>query len=372
MYTTMEEVVANKLAERMVKGSISGQKAVSRLIEEGKIAHDFLAPLGVELTRAGSSPVMTFEGNGSVKMLLPNGSYDLHKNAVGQLGEKLNIPAKYLNGLATGTEHWQRKLAAHVMNVHSNYTERSRVLVRSVGGQVRGVLSDSYNRLNSQDIITSFLQEAQRQGGMLADGFMDDTRIYIDVLMPQPIAVNLPKNGTQYIAFGARMSTSDYGDGSVQIRTYFMNGICLNGLVRESLMRQVHTGGKLPDDLQLSEQTYRLATRALCSTIKDVTGQLFSRSNLNAKIGEIERAGNVDVDLSKELTNLQKNGNLLKSEASGITELFMRNKEEDGVTGESTLWKLVQGITAQARELEPRRSRELHELAGSLLDRVNE
>ena len=43
---------------------------------------------------------------------------------------------------------------------------------------------------------------------------------------------------------------------------------------------------------------------------------------------------------------------------------------EDGVQGGSTLWKLTQAITAHARELTPERSRELHEISGSLLNRV--
>lgn len=41
-----------------------------------------------------------------------------------------------------------------------------------------------------------------------------------------------------------------------------------------------------------------------------------------------------------------------------------------GVQGGSTLWKLTQAITAHARELTPERSRELHEISGSLLNRV--
>lgn len=48
----------------------------------------------------------------------------------------------------------------------------------------------------------------------------------------------------------------------------------------------------------------------------------------------------------------------------------MRNDPDDGVQGGATLWKLTQAITAHARELEPRRSRELHEISGALLNRV--
>ena len=63
-------------------------------------------------------------------------------------------------------------------------------------------------------------------------------------------------------------------------------------------------------------------------------------------------------------------GKLSKDEAKGVEKILMANKPDDGVTGESTLWKLVQGITAHSRELEPRRQRYLQEIAGNLMDRV--
>ena len=57
-------------------------------------------------------------------------------------------------------------------------------------------------------------------------------------------------------------------------------------------------------------------------------------------------------------------------EGKGVEKLLMANRPDDGITGESTLWKLVQGITAHSRELEPRRSRDLQEIAGDLMNRV--
>jgi hypothetical protein len=50
----------------------------------------------------------------------------------------------------------------------------------------------------------------------------------------------------------------------------------------------------------------------------------------------------------------------------------MRNNPEDGVQGESTLWKLTQGITSYAnREDVPERRRmELQEIAGDLFSKI--
>ena len=48
----------------------------------------------------------------------------------------------------------------------------------------------------------------------------------------------------------------------------------------------------------------------------------------------------------------------------------LRERSKPGFTGESTIWKLVHGITAHSRELEPRIQRDLQEIAGDLMNRV--
>jgi hypothetical protein len=132
------------------------------------------------------------------------------------------------------------KLAAEILNEHSGWTERSRVLVRTVGEQVRGVLSDSYRRLNSVEILTAFVQEAAKQGAVISDAYMNDTKVWAETILPQPLVIPTAKNGDVIIFAGARFSTSDYGDGAVDMRAFLLNGACLNGMVRESVMKQVH------------------------------------------------------------------------------------------------------------------------------------
>lgn len=146
-------------------------------------------------------------------MNMQSGQYTLHDNAIGQLADKMGIPSRYLRQLASGDE-WQRQLAATVLNEHSGWTQRTRVLIRTVGQQVRGVLSDSYRRLNSVEILTAFVQEASQQGAVIADAYMSDTKVWAETILPQPIVVPTVKNGEgivqqgQYHAKGHRDSRS--------------------------------------------------------------------------------------------------------------------------------------------------------------------
>lgn len=366
----LNEVVMNKV-QRMIEGKAIGvQATLERLVNEGRLAQDFIAPLGVNLKRNDHSPVITFNGEGDQLMLnMPEGEFSLHNNAVGQLADRMGVPQRYLKQLAAG-EPWQRSLAAQILNQHSDWTQRNRVLIRAVGMQVRGVLSDSYRRLNSVQILTAFVEAAAGQGAVVSDAYMNDTKVWAETILPEPIVIPTAKNGDVVIFAGARFSTSDYGDGAVDMRAFMLNGACLNGMVRESVMKQVHLGSRLPDNLQLSQRTYELDTRTTVSAVRDLTNGLFSADNIREKAYEIQGASEMEVDLEKEIKKLTKDGGLLKAEGQEVEKLLMKNDPEDGVQGASTLWKLTQAITAHARTLTPERSRELHEISGHLLNRV--
>ena len=67
------------------------------------------------------------------------------------------------------------------------------------------------------------------------------------------------------------------------MRSFLLNGACLNGMVRESVMRQIHLGGRLPDTLALSQRTYELDTKTTVSAVKDLTKGLYSKDTIMQK-----------------------------------------------------------------------------------------
>ena len=302
----LNQVVINKV-RRMIEGRQGDvMDTINRLLSEGRIAQDFIAPIGVS-QRSKERPVISFKAEGRVQMAMPEGNFNLHGNAISQISEKMGIPAKYLRELSAG-DVWQKQLCATILNEHSGWTERTRVLIRAVGMEVRGVLSDSYRRLNSVDILTAFIREAGGQGAVVSDAYMNDTKVWCETILPTPIEIPTRKNGTVIIFAGARFSTSDYGNGSVDMRSFLLNGACLNGMVRESVMRQVHLGGRLPDSLSLSQKTYELDTQTTVSAVSDLTKGLYSKDTIMQKAIEIQGASEIDVDFDKELKNLVQKG----------------------------------------------------------------
>ena len=121
----LNQIVINKV-QKMIEGKQQGVMAtITRLLEEGKIAQDFIAPIGVNLRNEDRHPVITFQAEEQVQMNMPEGNFNLHGNAISQISEKMGIPAKYLRELSAG-DAWQKQLCATILNEHSGWTGRTR------------------------------------------------------------------------------------------------------------------------------------------------------------------------------------------------------------------------------------------------------
>lgn len=78
----LNNIIRERIANRIQTGGMNAQQAVQRLIEEGKVANDYIAYLGANNTRKSE---VLFDANDVVEMQLGgNGVYSIHDNAVGQ------------------------------------------------------------------------------------------------------------------------------------------------------------------------------------------------------------------------------------------------------------------------------------------------
>lgn len=134
----LNEVVNNKVHHMINTREKNIEATISRLINEGNLQQDYIAPIGVNLRAKEIKPTITFTANENVIMRMPEGEFILHDNAVNQIAEKMNIPPSYLRNLAAG-DKWKKELCSIILNEHSGWTQRSRVLIRAVGSEVRAV-----------------------------------------------------------------------------------------------------------------------------------------------------------------------------------------------------------------------------------------
>ena len=372
-----QEILQQKLHTRIEKGLIESAPFIERIEKEGRMLNDFILPLG------GSSHVHFFnEGIPNtdstkfrVGLTTKEGKlrYDMHPHAVVQSAEKLGVNTSYIKNLVNSKELWKMELAAHNLNEHAVKGDRQRVLVREVGGEIRGVLTDMYRRLNSPLIFESFLKAATAAGAKVYSAFADATKSWIEVMLPTTFDIPTSKNGIVTIAYGMRISSSDFGDGALELRAFMLQVVCLNGMVRDSILKEIHLGRKIPDEIKMSEQTYLLDTQTQASLISDAVNHLMNRDSIMKASVVVQEASSIVVDFEAEFTKLARVNELSKKEIEKVKYVITNNRVEDGVQGENTLWKLCQGISAigNQSDVDARRQKELAEISGKLLRRLN-
>jgi hypothetical protein len=266
-----------------------------------------------------------------------------------------------------GEEQWQRNLISHNLNEFCTHSERSRFLMRSVREEIRGVLTDQYKIMDSNEIASKFLETAIKKGAKFAGGYNSGLNMWLEVVRPQLIQIETSLNGMVELIFGGRFKSADYGNGALDLRVFFMNSICLNGNVGEVVLHERHLGEKLPEGYDFSKRIHATHTKLMCMKVTEMTRSLFSEERIAKEIMKVKKASRVEIDGHEYLEKLNKNGILLKSEMEEAEQVMINNRTRDGVQGEMTLWKLTQSISAMARKKEPVRQRELMEISGDLL-----
>ncbi|MBP9727491.1 MAG: hypothetical protein KBD83_08540 [Gammaproteobacteria bacterium] len=354
---TLNDVTTQKFNSKIMNAAATAGDAMMKLERDHRTSRDFVAALG---TPKG----LKFGINGFITGHLNDEDFHLTQHSARQAAEKLGIPAQYLIALASQENF--KGLAAHILNEHMQYAPREKMLVRVVGDQVRGILSDKYKRLNSFDLASAFINSAIGEGAVMIDGYCDDTRFGLEVVLPDLIEINSTKNGLIKVAAGCRFMNSDYGDGALTISPYLMNAVCTNGMIRENALRKVHVGSRIADDVTFSDRTMKLETEYFQSIIVDTVPQVFGLDKIKEGLQKVYVASETLVEIDGVFQRLNKDG-VTKKELEEVKEILIANRPDDGVQGENTLWKMAQGLTAVAHGKSAARSRELQEIAGKLI-----
>ncbi|MDA7514203.1 hypothetical protein N8508_00280 [bacterium] len=356
---TMKSVLQERVTKRIEKGQAIAVKTLDQIQKESAGLNDFMGYLG----KNGN---VGFHSNGTLKVVLDKNKFSINPHAVAQTGGRMGVPTKYIKDLALGQEKWERDLAANILNEHMGHTDRHKVLIRTVDDEVRGVMSDRYKRMNTLEIYGQFLDATNKQGAVVVDAHLTPIKSYVETIIPKLVPVVTENNGTIYVVFGARIQNSDFGAGSLEVRNFMIQAVCLNGMVTNSPLKRKHVGSRISDDITFSERTVQLETKAQASIVNDLVTDLLSTSGIKKQISNIQDSSAKKMDMQKELLKLPKMG-IQKGEVDLIGKVLMDNNESDGVAGTGSAWKLSQAITAVARDSDATRRRDLEEIGGSFI-----
>lgn len=376
MTTQLQTIPAATLSPSAVQNRITG------MIEQGRqqagqllqaLATDYIEDEIVKVgpgSNGSGIEVVRFEDSAEVFLRRGQGKpRTLHAHAAEQLGEKLSIPGAWLRDQLTG-EGWQRDIGADLLaTTLANTKRRERLLMRSIGGQVRGVLSDSYRRISSPALAEAGASALQAVGAVPYQARATDLKWEISAILPTAIELPTRHHGVEIIGAGVRFGNSDFGDGAQFLSLFLLRMWCSNGAIGESLLRQVHLGRQLPDDIALSDRTYRLDTQAQASLLGDLIRGGLGEEKLRDRLQKVQANASETVAPEEVLGGLVRAKKLTKAEAEAAMQTVAKSDPAQVPVGPATRYKLGQALSwiSKAEGIRAERTAELEALAGSLI-----
>ena len=296
---------------------------------------------------------------------------DMHKHALNQAAGRAGVPETFVNRML------ERPYGAELIceNLNTIFAKEGpeRLLVRSVKGAVRGVLSDAYRRLDSRPLIEMFAKSCQEIGAVPIEGVGGDLRFALKAVLPKAYLVGTGKQGNEEaLAFGLQFSHSDFGCGALSLSVVYIRCWCTNTATRESLLRQRHLGKRLEDDVVYAQETYEADTRATTLALRDNIRGALGPANIETMVAAVNKALDTSIEPKKfferggELEKLK----LSKGEVEQARDVYMNAGVEVLPRGDS-LYRMSNTLSwiAQTSETAERRL-ELERAAGQLLDKV--
>lgn len=342
------EVVAPKLAQRLAAGERQATELLDALTQDE--ITDEIGFFGAN--RAPDANPLTIgydqEAN-KVAVRVGEGRWrGFHGHAVRQLGERLKLPGGWINDQLAATP-WQREAVADLVSTHlARTTEKDRFLVRSVGGEVRGILSDAYRRLSSPMIADAFRSSLSETGAIPFEAKRTDLKWHVRAILPRPIEITTPQHGTEYVGVGLRLSNSDFGAGALELQAEVLRLRCVNGMVGESILNVVHIGGRLPADLRFSEETYRKDTEVQCAALREALPQLMAPAYIEKALAPVYEAMQSEVDAAETIKGLVRAARITKSQAEEVEGLVMNRDGSIVPQGPVTRWTIAQALAGLA------------------------
>jgi hypothetical protein len=352
-----EERFNGELQAIIAKGQASAANVIQKIQDE--IPEDAILHSKQVKATVDSKAV----GNGISRIVrLSEGEWSrpLHNHALSQVAARTGVPELYVNRLME--KDYGPDLLAHNLNTIFEKEQAERYLARTVKGEVRGLLSDKYRRMDSRPILEAFVAGCQSVRAVPVEGVGGDLRFEIKALLP----IVFRPGGDEIVAFGIALSNSDFGCGALSVRLFCLRIWCTNYAKMEEELRKVHLGSRLGDEIQYSAETYRADTRAMALATRDIVKGVLGPAKVNAQVAMIEKAMESKIELKTALRELPKMG-LLKGEVEAVEETFRTGGVEKLPPGDTTyrLSNAVSWIAKAATTAE--RRMELEQTAGQIL-----
>lgn len=208
-----------------------------------------------------------------------------------QIAERTDIPVKYYNRMRTAAPELLRE------NVNTWWKEQpSKRIVRTLDGEARAFLTDSYRRMDYVDLAEAVLPALTELNLHIISADITARRLYIKAV-DAAIERDIPKGHAlgdgSHVFFDTvspaiQISDSEVGLGSLSVEVGTLTKMCTNlAWVPGQGMRKAHLGrmsaGEEIEHL-LSDDTRKASDKALWMMVRDVVKNAFNEAKFDAMV----------------------------------------------------------------------------------------
>lgn len=279
-----------------------------------------------------------------------------------QIGDKIGIPKKYYDRML---KEAPELLAENVNHWFQNDPDTR--MIRTLGGDVRAVLSNRYQRIENEEILEKALPALMEFPQInIVSAQVTESRMYIQAVFPK-LEAEVKKG--DLVQAGIVISNSEVGLGSVSVRAMIWRLICENGLiVPDNSFSARHVGSKIlaGEGIEhlLTDETKRADDHAVLLKVRDVVIGTLKEASFLQTVDKMRAAAGEEItgDPIKAVEVLAKKMSFTDPEKGSILRNLIKG-------GDLSRWGVVNAVTALAHDAQDYdRSVEFEAIGGNLLD----
>jgi DNA-binding phage protein len=305
---------------------------------------------------------MTDESQLAIEVNDSQVTLDVTSHAHRQIADRVGIPTKYYDRIATNTP---QLLAANVNTWFNHKPERR--MVRTLDGNARAFLSDRYRRIDHYELLQAVLPVVGEmgEGVQIASTEITDSRVYLKVINKQ---LELEVQKGDVVQAGFVISNSEIGMGAVRVEPLIYRLVCTNGMISQDFsQKRYHVGRAAASE----EEAYELFTDETLQA-DDQAFMLKVRDTVRAAVDLTKFS--LIVERMREATERKIEGNPVKAVEIASRSFGLNQTENSGVLthliqgGDLSAYGLLNAITRTAQDVDSYdRATELERMGSQVL-----
>lgn len=221
--------------------------------------------------------------------------FGINEIAHSQIGQYLEIPARYYNRMAAASPDLLAKNVNHWLHIRAEPEKR---MLRTLDGNLRAFLSDRYRRIENSQVAETVLPIiAKMDGAEVKSCEITDTKMYIKVVNPR---IQSEVRVGDMVQAGIVISNSEVGRGSVSVSPLLYRLVCTNGMIaQDSGVRRYHIGRVNDADYDMGifqDETIEADDRAFLLKVRDAVNAAVDQAKFEAIVQQMRDAAEAKIE----------------------------------------------------------------------------